>query len=159
MGKFDLTSSTTKAISNFGVAVRAPLDTVDGADQKIEFFVSAADSNGVRNLTVGGNYQDSKYKCSHICPSNVTQLLPGEALDVRVLVDRPIVEVFVMGGRIAYAHADAAFSMDRSSVHIFNDAAVPVSTSGVFAYGMGCGWRDDMPQPKVSVPPRNDFVV
>jgi hypothetical protein len=38
-----------------------------------------------------------------VCPSNVTELHRGETLDVRILVDRSVVEVYVLGGRIAWA--------------------------------------------------------
>ena len=50
-------------------------------------------------------------------PTNATvQLARGETLDIRVLVDRPIVEFYVNGGRAAFTNADANFSTGRTDV-------------------------------------------
>jgi hypothetical protein len=83
-----------------------------------------------------------------VCPSNVTTLHPSERLTVRIVVDRPIVEVYVLGGRIAWVHQDAFFNPNSTSVHVFNNGDNSVVVSNVSAYSMGCGWRSDLPPPK-----------
>lgn len=76
-------------------------------------------------------------------------MLQGETLDVRILVDRPLVEVFVQGGRAAYVFADTTFTPDKSSVHLFNwgTSGAAVHARSVSAYGMGCGWTSTLPKP------------
>jgi hypothetical protein len=70
-------------------------------------------------------------------------------LDLRVLVDRPVVEVFVMGGRIAWVHNDNTFDINNTSVHVYNHGqGKSIIATNISAYGMGCGWRDDLPPPK-----------
>lgn len=77
---------------------------------------------------------------------NVT-VLHGETLDARLLVDRPIVEVFVNGGRGAFVAA-ANFSLDRATAHLVNRGVHPVAAT-VSAHGMGCGWSAELPVPRV----------
>ena len=48
------------------------------------------------------------------------QLLAHEPLDIRILVDRPVVEVWVQGGRDAFVAAPN-FLMDHATVHLVND--------------------------------------
>jgi len=74
------------------------------------------------------------------------ELLKGEStLDVRILVDRPVVEIFAQGGRGAFVAA-SNFSVGRASVHLVNDGAVAVVAT-VNASGMGCGWANALPLP------------
>ena len=76
----------------------------------------------------------------------VVLLKDETTLDVRVLVDRPVVEVFVQGGRGAFV-AVSNFSETLASVHLLNRGAAPVHAN-VSAYGMGCGWAAILPVPK-----------
>ncbi len=87
-----LAGSTTA--SKFGIAARAPAESVAGAAQDVWFEVGVADAAGVRNVTVGGimNGQPlspiprlgQPYPCHrNVCPSNITSLHPGEPLTVR----------------------------------------------------------------------------
>lgn len=147
-------------VGAFGLAVRSPPKTVEGAGQFVEFAVGPADVNGVRNVTVSGHMgylppsPDGTPQCftPTTCPSNTTQLYPGETLDVRILVDRPIVETFVLGGRLAWAHPDEhgqpVFNVGNSSVHVYNNGAGEVVAQNVSVFGMGCGWTDTLPLPK-----------
>ena len=75
------------------------------------------------------------------------KVLAGEPLSLRLLVDRPIIEVFAQGGRGALVAADQIFSLENTSVHLYNTGTrgVPVTAS---LYGMGCGWVDHLPTPK-----------
>ena len=66
-------------------------------------------------------------------------------LDVRVLVDRPVVEVFVQGGRGAFVAA-SNFSASLASVHLLNRGSAAVNAT-VSAFGMGCGWSAALPVP------------
>ena len=151
--------------SHFGVALRAPAvapgqnasGALAGAAQNVWFVVSAADpASGVRNVTVAGVMNGpgppaapKPYPCHrNVCPSNTTQLFPGETLDVRVLVDRPVTEVFVLGGRVAFVHQDNTFDASKTSVHVYNGGESAVSVRSLSVFGMGCGWRDDLPQPR-----------
>ena len=164
MVSFDMASfAATTAPSHFGVAVRASPTDVDGAGQKVEFFLGQADADGARTLTVSGR-RGSARPPKHPPPPppkpfpavNATKIFPGETLDVRVLVDRMIVEVFVMGGRLSWTHSDVknvpgeyAFDVSNTSVHLFNrDAEHSVTVSNVSVYGMACGWRVDLPEAK-----------
>ena len=152
--------------SHFGVALRAPAvapggnvsDTLAVAAQNVWFVVSAADpASGARNVTVAGVMNGpgppaapKPNPCNRgVCPDNTTRLFPGEMLDVRVLVDRPVTEVFVLGGRVAFVHQDNTFDARKTSVHVYNSGeSAFVRASNVSVFGMGCGWRDDLPQPR-----------
>ena len=78
---------------------------------------------------------------------NVT-VLKEETLDVRLLVDRPIVEVYVQGGRGAFVVA-ANYSAANASVHLVNRGHVPV-VANVSAWQMECGWAAQLPTPNVN---------
>lgn len=133
---FDVAALSGPA-QDFGIVVRAPKGGTAGG-VKISFSVLAPDASGVRVVhTTSGT--------SNLEPVKV---MPGETLDVRVLVDRPLVEAFVMGGRAAAVSADTTFNVAQTSVHLFNSGTVPISASKVSAYGMGCGWAAEMPAPK-----------
>ena len=49
---------------------------------------------------------------------NVNAPQAGETLDIRVLVDRPIVEIFVNKGRAAFVSADANFTTTSTTSNI-----------------------------------------
>ena len=72
-------------------------------------------------------------------------VLPSERLTARILVDRPLVDVFVQGGRGAFVAA-SNFSKELSSVHLVNEGAVAVQATAS-AWGMGCGWAAQLPPP------------
>merc|ERR1711920_267280 len=100
----------------------------------VEFTVGAPESDGSRGLTVGGQTTwDPKHHggqyANPVPGTNVTTLFKGETLDVRVMVDRAIYEVYVLGGRVAWVHAPqncqsptdfGCIPMNQTSVHIFN---------------------------------------
>ena len=87
-------------------------------------------------------------KADHDSNGNATVVvLRGETLDVRVLVDKPIVEFFIMGGRAAYVAIDEFYTPAAASAHLFNAGAHPVVASNVSAYGVGCGWSHTLPVP------------
>jgi sucrose-6-phosphate hydrolase SacC (GH32 family) len=78
---------------------------------------------------------------------NIT-VLEEELLNVHILVDRPLVELFVQGGRGAFVAA-SNFSIDKTSVHLVNDGDAAVHAT-VSAWGMGCGWSAQLPTPRVT---------
>ena len=81
-------------------------------------------------------------------PTNATiKVAVGETLAIRVLVDRPIVEIFINRGRAAFVSADTNFSVNLTDVSVFNEGAKPVTASNVSAYRMGCGWATSKPKP------------
>ena len=138
------------AVAGFGLAARAPATGPAGAAAWISFNVSAADARGVRNVTASGSVGPKPP--SSEAPYKTCALYPGETLDVRLLVDRPVHEIFVNGGRISWAFADNAnpFHTANASVWVFNHGAVMLNASSVSAFGMGCGWADELPAPRAS---------
>ena len=124
-------------LSGFGIAARAPVDWRRAAF--VAFLnVSAQDrGSGERTveLTVNGNV------------SAVWLLLAGESLELRVLVDRPIVEVFGNGGRGAFVFGDTDFELGKSLVHLFNAAGGRDIEVNASAFGMACGWSAAVPVP------------
>ena len=108
--------------------------------------VSAPDAAGARKVDL--SFVTPEPKSCHDSNANATVvLLPGETLDVRVLVDKPVVEFFVNRGRAAYVACDKFYSPDNSSVHVFNGGSVPVTVSNASVYGVGCGWTLTKPLP------------
>lgn len=139
--------------SGFGVAVRANSTSVRDGAFAIVFDVTAPDAKGERVAKIYFSKQArvGQYKAS-------VKVMPGESLDVRLLVDRPIVEVFIQGGRAALVYTDT-FDPAKTSMHIFNHGTTPVlSGIKVSAYGMSCGWTDSMPKP-ISARGDTDFMV
>jgi sucrose-6-phosphate hydrolase SacC (GH32 family) len=76
------------------------------------------------------------------------------AVDIRVLVDRSIVEVFVGGGRVAAVMAyqppndvsdtDAMGLENFTSVHLFADQSQAVANVSI--HQMGCAWNQTAPK-------------
>jgi hypothetical protein len=81
--------------------------------------------------------------------SMTVKVLPGETLSLRVIVDRPIIEVFAQDGRAALTTADQIFTLDKTAVHLFNSGPRSISANASVA-GMGCGWADALPVPKAA---------
>ena len=135
----------------FGVAVRAPPGTTAGAALIVTVQdISDADAAGTRNATVVFTPPPTVVR---LTPTNATYIakktvpvLAGESLTLRIMVDRPIVEVFFMGGRTSYVDADTPYSDVNASVHIFAGSA-SVLVEGVAAHSVGCGWSDTLPAP------------
>ena len=114
-------------------------------------------SQGV--CTSGRGHEPIGHNCYHPKPSGppgptkaTLKVLTGETLDIRVLVDRPVVEIFVNKGRAAFVSADNSFHENHTKVALFNSGKAPV-TANVSAFGMGCGWTKTKPTPK---PPARD---
>lgn len=159
---FDMSNlPPTATAAKFGVAVRAPRDGIAGAANFAEFSVSATQTNGRRMVAVDGvmNRMPGKgptppYPCHrNVCPPNTTTLLPTERLTVRVLIDKPTVEIFVLGGRIAWVMNDGHFDPNQTSVHLYNSGSHAVSVPLVSAFGMGCGWANALPSADTRLAP------
>jgi sucrose-6-phosphate hydrolase SacC (GH32 family) len=75
---------------------------------------------------------------------NTTFAFPAFAseLDVRILYDRTIMEVFVAGGRsvVTYGIPDAQVPV-ATNVSIAAAASTPVTLTSANAWEMGCGWE------------------
>ena len=54
----------------------------------------------------------------------------------------------MLGGRVAFVHQDNTFDASKTSVHVYNGGESAVSVRSLSVFGMGCGWRDDLPQPR-----------
>jgi hypothetical protein len=68
-------------------------------------------------------------------------VLPGETtIDLRVVVDRVIVEAFAQGGRVAFITKNfIPLRWQDSCVHIRSNVSGAVA-SAVDVWAMGCGW-------------------
>ena len=78
--------------------------------------------------------------------SRLVQMLPGEAtLDLRVLVDRSIVEVFAARGRAVVSTRDYP-SVDETAVRLWTSPHAPLMTHihRARVWSMECGWVDDI---------------
>lgn len=153
---FDLREVNSSA-RGFGVAVRAPGDSYAGVaavTMTVE-KIGVPDSKGTRQISISFVTPDPKI--DHDSNANATvALLQGETLDVRALIDKSMIEFFVMGGRASYVAADNFYNTSRTSVQIFNGGESSVIASSVSAYGMGCGWAHTKPQPS---PSSQDVVI
>ena len=71
------------------------------------------------------------------------------ALELRLLVDRSVVEVFVMGGRAVFSKTFAPSVLYVPDTHVALQAwgDVDALTASVDVYSMGCGWTDPPYQP------------
>ena len=77
-------------------------------------------------------------------------ILKGETtLDIRVLVDRSIVEAFIMGGRVVFSktyNPAVLYVPDTHvAVHSWDTSAALSASADVFS--MGCGWTQEPYQP------------
>ena len=102
-------------------------------------------------------------------------VLPYETLNVRILIDRPIVEVFVMGGRGSFVSVNAASALIKRLCTCFvSNLRVPIAILtlidrggivlkglmlNVSAYGMGCGWATDLPPEPAAAPPSPPSLI
>ena len=73
----------------------------------------------------------------------------GEAaLDLRILVDRSVVEVFVQGGRAVFSKTFAPSVLYVPDTWLAVHAwGVPVTLETIDVHSMGCGWTDPPWQP------------
>ena len=163
---FELPGQTVASPGGFGIAVRAPPTATAGAALLITVTnITSPDAAGTRNATVlfpppvdpgckpaPWCTRPAGYKAEATVP-----VLKGESLDLRVLVDRPVIEAFFQRGRTSYVTADTPFSLDNSSVHLFNNGPENVRAN-VSAFGMGCGWNAALPKPAVS-PQKTDDAM
>ena len=160
-GMLDLLVSfkvNSSSMGGFGVAVGAPPGTTACAALIVTVqSISSADAAGTRNVTIVFSPDGSTVV--RLTPTNQTYIaaktvpvLAGESLDLRILIDRPVVEAFVNGGRTSYVTADVAYSDANSSVHMFAGAS-SVAIESVEAHTVGCGWSTTLPLPK----PRADM--
>jgi hypothetical protein len=126
---------------SFGVALRAPPSSTKGAGLVLTFDVGAADAAGTRAVICNtGSVVTS--------PLPKIRVLDGETLDLRVLLDRPILEVVLQGGRVGFIHAQLGLNASSEAVHVFNEGKAQIDVVNVTAYGMGCGWTDTLPVPR-----------
>ena len=78
--------------------------------------------------------------------SAFVKLVAGETLDVRVLVDRSVVECIVNDGRAAFVTTALNYSASKAEVALFNRGATgQANASSVWVFGMGCAWTSAKP--------------
>merc|ERR1712166_98964 len=86
------------------------------------------------------------------------QILKGEtSLEIRMLVDRSIVEVFVMGGRVVFTQMfnPAVLYVPDTNVALHSWGTNAIATVDVFS--MGCGWTNAPYQPNPTMESISDF--
>lgn len=160
-------------ISGFGLSVRAPNDgNLSNAALALVLTLSAAGTDGTRNLSVvdvgagpwappslhrvndgtNSTSDDGVDDFNHLTSTNGPHVVPtvrvlaGETINMRVLVDRPVIELFVMSGRAATTLSGPPFRVNATAVFIFNQGKTAVTTV-TSAHGMGCGWAGSLPVP------------
>ena len=74
-----------------------------------------------------------------------------EVLDIRVLVDRSLVEVFVMGGRVVFTKTYTLPLLYVPDTHVALHSWGAAATASVDVFSMGCGWADEPWQPNPTV--------
>lgn len=105
--------------------------------------VLAEGEHGVTlNMTVAGlpgERVGSGVVTGGVSPTNSVQfaLLEGEDLEIRVLVDRSIVEFFVMKGRAAFT-TRAYPTLSQNGLKLWSGSRLKASK--LAAWEMGCGW-------------------
>ena len=85
--------------------------------------------------------EDLLWNSSFTLPKNSSS--GSDAVDVRVLVDRSLVEVFVAGGKVAALMAYQPPGLDYTQVHLLGaDEQSPgqAHARAVRVESMGCGW-------------------
>ena len=123
------------AAARFGLTVQADAGASVGVrlDVEVEDAAAAADDDaglrpGTATITLIATGKSTSLAFS---------VLPGEtAVNVRVLVDRALVEAFVADGRAVLTQAIA---WEDSTVHVESSTG---ATADVIVYSMGCGWND-----------------
>jgi endoglucanase len=121
---FDLSLLTAGSAGEFGVALRSPNNSLSAA-LTLYFNASAPDAHGTRMVHVR-----TTQRLNPSVPSAPLPLLPvlkGERLTVRALIDRPYIEVFLQGGRIAFV-VSPAFDPSMTDVRLFNGFHCPPGT-------------------------------
>lgn len=136
---FDLRPALSESTFTFGLAVRAEQNQLSGAGLVLNLSVSAPHpETGTRllNLTNSANAQIP-----------LIRIMKGELLHVRLLIDKPVIEVFLMGGRAAFVATKVPYDSNATAVHLFNNGARDVIAREISVKGMGCGWAAGIPMP------------
>jgi sucrose-6-phosphate hydrolase SacC (GH32 family) len=127
---FSLQDSSAAATA-FGIGVFCPANAT-----------SRAQCGAGVEILVGSTQPDGSRKVTAAFPTpGVFQLLKGEtSLNVRVLVDRSVVEVFVGGGRAVYTFRTYPLAGEHGVLLSNEKQGVPV-VQEISAFEMGCGWE------------------
>ena len=119
---------------------------------QVRVAAAAADGRRSAALTVFGcgSISAGAQGCTHDgTQGHVFSVLPGESsLDMRILVDRIIVEVFVQGGRVAYTKSFAPEHWTQTAVQLLASNGTALASSAK-VWSMGCGWVGADEQAKV----------
>lgn len=148
---FELPSNTSAA--GFGVSVLAGPNTTINSTMITIDVGSPLPTNGSRFGKVTGRLDTLSpppVPCGTWtegwlarCPwEGSFELLEGEStVDLRVLVDRSVVEVFVARGQVASLVAYQPPDLGYTNVHVLSGDG-RVATKGIHVWSMGCGWNE-----------------
>ena len=108
---------------------------------------TARDANGTMHATASIRTLDPCGRGSSGLSTASFSILKGEsAIDLRLLVDRSVVEVFVMGGRVVFSATYAPSVLyvpdTHIALHAWGSTTGGVTATSIEVYSMGCGWTD-----------------
>jgi len=109
---------------------------------------STPDTNGTIKATASIRTLDP---CAAVDSPPITTatfpILKGEELSLRVLVDRSVVEVFVMGGRVVFTKTYNPSVLYVPDTNVVLHAWGNSLTASADVFSMGCGWTGQPYQP------------
>jgi len=109
---------------------------------------STPDANGTIKATASIRTLDP---CAAVGSPRATMatfpILKGEELSLRVLVDRSVVEVFVMGGRVVFTKTYNPSVLYVPDTNVVLHAWGNSLTASADVFSMGCGWTAEPYQP------------
>ena len=104
---------------------------------------------GPENGSGAGTSAGCPTKSRRECWAADFNLVRGQTeVEVRVLLDRSIIEVFVAGGRVSGLVTTLPAAQEYSKIHLVASAmnAGPIAATNISAWGMGCGWNETRTQ-------------
>lgn len=122
-----------------GVSVTSSLMTTQSQKGVVFHLAIPAANSTEHNRAVGSS--SSGVRTGSLNGVNFPILAVEAKVEVRILVDRSIVEVFVQGGRVA--QTVRAYPKPGESQVWLEAGAGGATVSNVAAYSMGCGWAQD----------------
>eukprot|EP01052_Picozoa_sp_SAG31_P023377 SAG31_NODE_1923_length_6914_cov_3.243580_7_plen_609_part_00 len=146
LASFDVPTAAT----NFGISVRSGTVTVT-----VQNVSHAADGGFLAAIRFHGGAEPTPAG-GITSRSALVRLVAGESLDVRVLVDRSVIECFINNGRAAFVTTALNYSSAKSAITVFNHGGTgAVTARNVSAFQMGCVMTSVKPEPAL----KHDDVV
>jgi len=113
---------------------------VGGVQTMINF--SAADANGTIHATASIRTLNPCGGETGVAEAPFPILKGENVVDLRVLVDRSVVEVFIMGGRVVFSKTFLPNPLYVPDTNVVLEAWGTTANASVAVFSMGCGWTD-----------------